>query len=217
MPRWPSTDLTTSDLGVAPGGGAPGVGDEPDPGLPAGAGGVLLPMARAAIASELGLHLPSPEPPAWVHRPGACFVTLTTAGALHGCIGSLSPRRSLRDDVEGNALAAAFGDRRFPALTRAELDDTTVEVSVLSATTPLPVTDEADALARLRPGVDGVVLEYAGRRATFLPQVWATVPEPRAFLAHLRVKAGLPPTFWSHEVRLSRYTVAAFREGDEER
>jgi AMMECR1 domain-containing protein len=43
---------------------------------------------------------------------------------------------------------------------------------------PFPVRDEADACARLQPGVDGLILAWRGRRATFLPQVWQQLPNP---------------------------------------
>jgi len=73
---------------------------------------------------------------------------------------------------------------------------------------------EEDAVAQLRPGVDGVVLEYRGQRGTFLPQVWEELPDARDFLAHLKRKAGLPADFWSPEIRLHHYTVAKYRECD---
>jgi len=190
---------------------APDVIDGPA-GLPPEAGGVLLALARAAIARELGLDLAVDASPAWLADPGASFVTLHTAGELTGCVGSTVPRRSLVADVAENARAAAFHDPRFGALTRAELGLTVVEVSVLSATSPLVVVDEADAVARLRVGVDGLVLEYADRRATFLPQVWEELPDPHDFLTRLKIKLGLPATFWSDGLTLSRYTVAAFCE-----
>lgn len=180
--------------------------------LPADAGPVLLGLARATISAELGLPLPTAEPPPWLRRPGACFVTLTTAGALRGCIGSIRAYRPLSEDVTGNASAAAFRDPRFPPLTWVELADTAIEVSVLSPSTPLEVVDEQDALAQLRPGQDGLVLEYAGRRATYLPQVWRSVRDRREFLSHLKLKAGLPPDFWSDQLQLSRYTVTEFHE-----
>jgi hypothetical protein len=180
--------------------------------VPQHAGRVLLPIARVAIARELGLVLPADTSARWLQDQGACFVTLRTGGALHGCIGTVVARRSLLADVAGNARAAAFRDRRFTPLTAAELDDTVIEVSVLSPLEPLQPTDQPTALARLRPGTDGVVLDCGGRRATFLPQVWATLPDPETFLARLKVKAGFAPEFWSPEVRLSRYTVAQFHE-----
>ncbi|MCV2394842.1 AmmeMemoRadiSam system protein A [Actinotalea sp. M2MS4P-6] len=182
------------------------------PPLPDDAGPVLLRLARAAVARELGERVDVDESADWLARPGAAFVTLWSGPHLRGCIGSLEARRPLREDVEANARAAAFRDPRFVPLSRAELATVQVEVSVLSDVTPFPVADEADALARLRPGVDGVVLTCCGRRGTLLPQVWERLPAPVDFLAALRTKAGLPAGFWSDEVRLGRYTVSEYAE-----
>ena len=113
--------------------------------LPPDAGDTLLPLARAAIAAELGVRLPADDSAAWLREPGCCFVTLTTRGRLHGCIGSTAPRHALLDDVRANAIGAAFRDPRFPALTRGELGVTSIEVSVLSPTSPLTFTSEIDA------------------------------------------------------------------------
>ena len=96
-------------------------------------------------------------------------MTLTRSGQLRGCIGSLEPRRQLRDDVRANAVAAAFRDPRFPPLTSGEFADTHVEVSLLSPQSPMTFENEADALLQLRPGIDGVVLEYGMSRGTFPP------------------------------------------------
>jgi AMMECR1 domain-containing protein len=78
----------------------------------------------------------------------------------------------------------------------------------------MPADGEQSLLAQLRPGVDGVVLEFAGKRATFLPQVWDTLREPTEFLAELKRKAGLPIDFWSAAVHISRYGVIKWRESD---
>ena len=192
---------------------------------PADAGPVLLPLARGAINARLAPAGPagpsSPAAPAgptaeWLEAPGASFVTLTSGrtpgGALRGCIGSLVARRPLREDVEVNAVAAALHDPRFAPLTARELDDVVVEVSVLSAPAVLPAADEAELLARLRPGVDGVVLSASGRRTTFLPQVWEQLPDPADFLARLRRKAGLPADYWGRDVVVQTYTVSAWQE-----
>jgi AMMECR1 domain-containing protein len=74
--------------------------------------------------------------------------------------------------------------------------------------------DERSLLDRLRPGIDCVVIEHAGKRATFLPQVWESLPEPADFLAGLKRKAGLPSDFWSPSVKVSRYGVTKWRESD---
>jgi AmmeMemoRadiSam system protein A len=175
-------------------------------------GPTLLAIARAAIAEQLGVPALSFDTPEWLNEPGATFVTLTYAGALRGCIGSLVAERALRADVESNAFAAAFRDPRFPPLSAREYRAIEVEVSLLSPMQPFAVESETQALTLLRPGVDGVLLEYGRRRGTFLPQVWEQLPEPHAFLAHLKQKAGLPADFWADEVRLSRYTVTKWRE-----
>ncbi len=175
-------------------------------------GETLLALARGEIAARLGRPVAMPDAADWLRQPGASFVTLTRAGELRGCIGSLEARRPLGEDVRANAAAAAFRDPRFVPLTRAEFEQVRVEVSLLSPSEPVVVASEAEALARLRPHVDGVVFEYAHYRSTFLPQVWEQLPEPAAFLAQLKRKAGLAADFWSDAVRLSRYTVSQWKE-----
>jgi uncharacterized protein len=175
-------------------------------------GEILLPIARAAIARALHVAHPADESAPWLAEHGACFVTLTQSGELRGCIGSLQARQPLLADVKGNAVAAALRDPRFAPLSAEELDITTVEVSLLSVAQTMDVRDEADALAQLRPHVDGIVFEYGQYRSTFLPQVWESLAQPRDFLAMLRRKAGLPDDFWAAEVRLSRYTVTKWSE-----
>lgn len=185
--------------------------------LPPDAGVVLTALARAAIAERLGVTwaaapVAATQSAAWLDTVAACFVTLTQTGRLRGCIGTLEAVRPLGVEVRRSAVNAACHDRRFPPLTADELTVTAIEVSVLSAVEPMPVTSESDAVARLRPGIDGVVLEWRGHRGTYLPQVWDAVGDPAAFLDSLKTKAGLSADFWSPDVRLSRYTVAEFHE-----
>lgn len=175
-------------------------------------GNTLIKHARHAITSRFK-ELPGiPETAPWLQEAGATFVTLTQHGQLRGCIGSLEAHRPLLEDVRANAIAAAFHDPRFAPLTEDELALTQVEVSLLSPQASLTFSSEADALAQLRPGIDGVVLAYGHHRSTFLPQVWEQLPTPQQFMAHLKRKAGLPEQFWSDEIKLSRYTVTKWKE-----
>jgi hypothetical protein len=87
-------------------------------------------------------------------------------------------------------------------------------VSLLSPTVPIEFAGEDELVARLRPQVDGVVLEFDEKRSTFLPQVWEVLPDPRQFLAQLKRKAGLPTDFWSNRLRVSRYTVRKWAEDE---
>ena len=182
-------------------------------------GPVLLATARAEIAGALGLAAPAPLAHARLQARGASFVTLHDArGALRGCIGQLEAYRSLGEDVRHNARAAALRDPRFPPLTAAEWPGLQIEVSVLGPLELLPATATLKtAAAGLRPGIDGVLLEWRGRRATFLPQVWAQLPQPRGFLQALLQKAGLSLDFWASDIQLWRYQVTAFEEARNER
>ena len=178
------------------------------------AGSTLLPIARSAISAALGRSRAAAEDAAWLREPGATFVTLVQRGQLRGCIGTLQPHRPVLADVKANAVAAALRDPRFSPLLAAELHDTQIEVSLLSPMQPISFDTEAEALAQLRPGVHGVVLEFARHRSTFLPQVWEQLPGTGEFMAQLKQKAGLPADFWAAGVRLQRYTVSKWKESD---
>jgi AmmeMemoRadiSam system protein B/AmmeMemoRadiSam system protein A len=176
------------------------------------AGRTLLSLARASIEKDLlGNSAQGADAP-WLAQTGATFVTLTREGALRGCIGSLSAARALGEDVAQNALAAAFRDPRFPAMTAAEWPQCKLEVSLLSTPKPLRFADEADLLAQIEAGSDGLILEADGKRGTFLPQVWDDLPEKRTFLTHLLKKAGLPTDMRLTRCKVSRYRVVKWKE-----
>ncbi len=176
-------------------------------------GKILLSIARAAISQALGLpSVETTEDADWLQEKAACFVTLSQHGELRGCIGTLEAQRSLLDDVKANAIAAALKDTRFPPLRSKELDETDIEVSLLSPMQALTFASEEEALAQLRPGIDGVVFSCGQYRSTFLPQVWQQLPDTTTFMAHLKQKAGLSPDFWAEDVKLYRYTVTKWTE-----
>lgn len=174
---------------------------------------LLLGYARARIAQEVG-GPPAPAPEAtstwatWAARPAATFVTLRWPDReLQGCIGTLEPRRTLLADAAFNAVGAAIADPRARPLTPADVAALTIEISLLSPLEPLAFSDEAGALVGLRPGQDGVVLGWRGRRVTFLPQMWEQFPERAEFLRHLKLKAGMRGDFWAEDIALWRYRV----------
>ena len=140
----------------------------------------------------------------------ACFLTLTDQGVLRGCTGSLEPDKTLVEHVVTSAYATAFNDPRFPPLSAGELDRLTLELAVLGPLRPLDVGSEEALIAALEPGRDGVVLQVGAKRATFLPKVWEQLPQPRDFMRHLRLKAGLAEDYWSDTVEISRYRTDTF-------
>lgn len=174
---------------------------------------VLLREAWHAIdAAVLGRASPTSSIEGF-EAHGASFVTLEHAGALRGCLGTLQAWRPVIDDVRANARAAALRDPRFPPVTPGELAALEIEVAELGAPRDFEVASEAAACARLRPGRDGVILRHRDRQATFLPKVWEKLPDPAAFLAALKRKAGFQHDHWDREIRLWRYTVRAWRGG----
>ena len=153
----------------------------------------------------------SDMPPA-LKKVQATFVTLTMKGNLRGCIGMLEAVYPLFRDVAQNAFAAAFRDPRFPPLSETELSTVKIEISLLTPPVPFPVKSEQDLLAGMRPDVDGLILEDGFHRGTFLPAVWEDLPDPRDFLMHLKLKAGLPPDYWSDTLKVLRYTANKISE-----
>ena len=148
-------------------------------------------------------------PPALGERR-ATFVTLESDRRLRGCIGSLEATRPLARDVAHNAHASAFADPRFPPVEANEIEGLQIKISVLSPSVPMQVSSEADLVARLRPGIDGLVIEDDEKRATFLPSVWEKIPEPARFVRALTEKAGWPAGHWSETVKAWRYTTEEF-------
>lgn len=175
-------------------------------------GDVFLQIAKNSIEHGLSTHtqlsLALNTLPPEMTETGACFVTLNKAGRLRGCIGSPEAWRPLATDVAENAFRAAFKDPRFSPLKADETEQLDIHLSVLSPAEPFPFTDEADLIGQLRIGEDGLIIEDQGRRALFLPSVWAQLPDPAQFVAHLKTKAGLGATHWSDTFKASRFIAA---------
>lgn len=176
---------------------------------------ILLDLARDSI--RFGRQAGKPLPvalekfPASLRVPRATFVTLENDGALRGCIGCLEAVRPLAADVAENAFAAAFRDPRFPPVTADEVETLEIHLSLLTPAEPLCFDSEEDLLRQLEPGVDGLILQDGVRRGTFLPSVWENLPDPRNFLRHLKLKAGLSVDHWSEAMKISRYRAEVIR------
>ena len=182
------------------------------PGFTPAHGRTLLGIARNSIEAALGVAAPTPLPgEGWLRPVRASFVTLAQDGRLRGCIGSLEAHRPLGEDVRHNARAAALSDPRFTPLTPGELSATSIEVSLLSTPKLLAFADHADLMAQLRPLEDGLILESGDARATFLPQVWESLPDPEQFIAELKRKAGLAGVSTA-KCRIQRYGVLKWKE-----
>lgn len=180
---------------------------------------LLLRIAREAIECALNKkELPELELSAMPQRlqeQGASFVTLTLEGNLRGCIGALQASQPLALDVQEHAVAAAVEDYRFRPVSSQEVPALVIEISCLSPSQELVYASPSDLLAKLRPGVDGVVLRRGFQRATFLPQVWEKIPDPSDFLTQLCFKMGVNGDLWEKEhLQVQVYQVEEFHEGE---
>jgi AmmeMemoRadiSam system protein A len=159
-------------------------------------GPLLLGVAADSIRHGLAHGTPLPvvpaDYPAELREPHGVFVTLERRGDVRGCVGRLRQLRPVVQEVADNAFAAGFLDDRFPPLAAEELEDLTVQVSLLTPPRPIRFRSEAELLAQLVPGRDGLILKLGWASGLFLPAVWDDLPEPAAFLRHLKRKAGLP-------------------------
>ena len=171
----------------------------------------LLDVARASI--EHGIHHgrslrvdPAAYPEA-LREVRATFVSLHREGRLRGCVGSLDAQQPLVADVAESAWGAAFRDPRFERLRAGELPGLEVSISVLGALEALRVASEDELVAKLRPGVDGLLLREGRLRGTLLPAVWQHVPDARDFVREVKRKAGLPEHHWSEALEVLRYEV----------
>jgi AmmeMemoRadiSam system protein A len=161
----------------------------------------LLKLAKEAIVSymesgkESELRRTIPQE---LLTPRGSFVTLNVKGELHGCIGRLETEELLYKDIISNATGAAFFDYRFSPLTKSDLEDLTIEISLLTTPVKLELTDREEILRYLGERKPGVILKNGVYQSTFLPQVWEEIPQAETFLKHLSAKAGMDVNAWQY-------------------
>jgi AmmeMemoRadiSam system protein A len=170
---------------------------------------MLLKIAKDSIAHGLthgeALMVNAENYPAELQEIRATFVKLEIGGQLRGCIGMLDAFQPLVVDIAKNAFLAAFRDPRFSPVSAAETPNLEIHLSILSPSEPIIFTSEDDLIRQLRPHEDGLIMQEGGLRGTFLPSVWDSLPEPRQFLEHLKLKTGLPRHYWSDTLQVRRY------------
>jgi len=178
--------------------------------IPERAARVLLDVATSVVVkgAEIGdmpkLKIDNVPRLLMAWRP--TFATITIDGQLRGCYGSFVANQPMINDVAKSAYSAAFKDTRFKPMTHAELVRAELGLSILSVACRLPVKDEADLLAQVRPGIDGLILRDAGHQGLFLPSVWDQQATPKAFIKGLKRKASLAENYWSDTLEIYRFT-----------
>ena len=154
---------------------------------------ILLGIARDAITSYLldGVRIEVTREEEALNQRRGCFVTLQQEDQLRGCIGTFCSERPLCQEVATMAIAAATEDPRFYPMRQEDLDNFSIEISVLS---PLRKTEDPNEIV---VGLHGIYLEKDFQRGVLLPQVAVEHGWDReTFLQHTCAKAGLPKDAW---------------------
>ena len=169
----------------------------------------LLELARKAIR-EAVLHRKIPD---FIPRDGVfsercgVFVTLHVRGRLQGCIGVTEPNESLGEAVVRCAVSAALEDPRFAPMKALQLEEMSIEISLLSALEP--IVPEAIEIGR-----HGLLVVNHANRGLLLPKVAAEHGLTREqFLEETCRKAGLPRDAWKDsETRIFGFTSEVFSD-----
>ena len=170
---------------------------------------ILLKLAREAISFNLkteGTLKKNIRDKTLLKKRGA-FVTLKVKGELRGCIGYPIPSKSLYATIIDAAVSAASSDYRFQPLTTEELQETKIEISVL--TPPRPIKD----ISEIKVGIHGIIISKGHYKGLLLPQVpveWDWDLE--AYLEHGCKKAGLDKNEWKKDVKIEIFSAQVFSE-----
>ena len=174
----------------------------------------LLTLARKAITNKSQkLRIDHTTLSGNLQQVRATFVTLTIDNNLRGCIGSLIPTDKLYQSVINNAYLSAYADYRFSPVSKKELDQIKIEISILTIPESIAYSDTKELLTKITPLKDGIILRKGQNRATYLPQVWEQIPDKEQFLSHLCQKAGLSSRAWkTDKLTVEKYNVIKFSE-----
>ncbi len=171
----------------------------------------LLAISRRTLESYLSTHeipvIAEAEIPEILRQPAGAFVSLHKHGQLRGCIGNFLPVDPLYRVVQNMTVAAATRDTRFYPVDQGELENISIEISVL---TPLR---KIESIEEFKLGRQGIYMRKGGKSGTFLPQVAAqTGWKKEEFLGHCaRDKAQIGWDGWK-EAELFVYEAIVFGE-----
>ncbi len=156
---------------------------------------VLLEIARDAINHQIQNKdfSPSPREEKEFNERSGCFVTIKQNGRLRGCIGNFQAKQPLFREVAEMAAASASQDPRFPSMQAQDLNNFTLEITVLS---PLMKISNID---QIQVGTHGIYIENGANHGVLLPQVATEYGWDKTnFLRQTCLKAGLPDDAWQH-------------------
>ena len=167
------------------------------------AGQYLVDLAKEAIGHfiETGEKLEIPENyPIELDEKLGVFVTLNKNNTLRGCIGYAEPIEPAINATIEVAIAAAFNDPRFSAVTKDEFQILDFEVTVLTRPELIEVAHPKQYLDEIEIGRDGLIVQKGYSRGLLLPQVAVeNLLGKEDFLEHTCMKAGISADSWMDE------------------
>ncbi|MBW3011312.1 AmmeMemoRadiSam system protein A [Candidatus Woesearchaeota archaeon] len=173
---------------------------------------LMLKLARNSILTtfeDKPVKIPKDK---FLDEKRGVFVTLTEHENLRGCIGFPEPHYPLGEAIAQAAKSAAFSDPRFDEVTKEEMKDIKLEISVLTLPQPIEADTPEDIMKQIKIGRDGLILEYAGQAGLLLPQVpveWKW--DVKEFLKQICYKAGVEEDAWMRG-NLYKFQAEVFSE-----
>jgi AmmeMemoRadiSam system protein A len=167
----------------------------------------LLEHARKILQTVVTTQEPAKEksPNTKYLEKFGVFISLHKKDELRGCIGNVQPILTIWDAITENTSAAAQEDIRFASVTELEISDIKIEISILTKPEECTVAD-------IQTG-DGVIVQQGEYKATYLPQVWETIPDKNNFLSSLCKKAGLEGDYYLDKItKIYKYRAIVFTE-----
>jgi uncharacterized protein len=170
---------------------------------------LLLEIARKAISSHYengDIYAEEETDPLLLEKRG-CFVCFKIHGKLRGCIGNFVSDRPLYQLVREMAVSAATRDPRFYPMSKEELGESNLEISVL---TPLQKISDINEIV---VGKHGLYIEKNTARGVLLPQVASEYGWDReTFLCQTSIKAGMLADAWREGAEIYIFGAEVFNE-----
>jgi uncharacterized protein len=175
---------------------------------------VLIKLARDSISTFFsGNNLYLNDTDKFKDKLGV-FVTLNKFEKLRGCIGYPEPVLELQRAVIEASRSAAFCDPRFPTVTQDELEDITIEISVLTRPKLIEVSETSEYLDNIKIGKHGLIIRSNYGSGLLLPQVFAEYEStPKEALEMTCQKAGLQKDAWKKtDIKIYSFNAQVFEE-----
>lgn len=172
---------------------------------------ICLNLARKSVEyylkNKMILPVPKNLPDFLIKNKKGVFISIfkKNKDELRGCIGTYKPtRKNIAEEIIHNSLSAAFGDPRFAPLTKNELNNLFLEVSVLEKPTQIKSFKELD------PKIFGIIIiSENGKQALLLPDIQGIKTREQQLMAICQ-KANIDPS--KEKINLFKFKIEKFSE-----